>query len=82
MTLPKDEIVWAWNTTKITSGELARKYGVTRGVILGIVHRDPRAVKRRPLSPMQRKDRHIKALEAEVRRLQELEVSLAHRKAA
>lgn len=76
-TPPKNDIVWDWNTTKLTSGQLARKYNTTKGVILGIVHRDPRAKMRKPPTPMQLKDRRIKALEAEVARLQALEVSLS-----
>jgi hypothetical protein len=73
MNLPKDDIVWAWNTTKLTSGQLARKYKTTKGVILGIIHRDPRAKQRRPHTPLQKAKKEIKALRAEVSRLQEME---------
>jgi hypothetical protein len=78
MTLPKDEIVWDWNTTKFSAGQIARKYGTTRNVILGIVHRDPRAIQRRQLTPLQKAQKRIKALQAEVERLQALEVAKAH----
>lgn len=79
---PKDEIVWDWNTTDLSAREIGQKYGLSRSVILGIVHRDPRARERRPPTPLQKAYRYIKALEAEVRRLQELEASLTNRKAA
>ncbi|WP_201829611.1 hypothetical protein [Microvirga zambiensis] len=84
MTLPKDDIVWLWNTTDLSASRIGRKFGLTKGVVLGIVHRDPRAKMRRPPTPMQMKDRRIKALEAEVVRLQTLEAQLARtdRKAA
>jgi hypothetical protein len=80
MSLPRDEIVWQWNTTELTCGQLARKYGTTKGVILGIIHRDPRAKQRRPQTAAQKTRRYITALEAEVRRLQALEAALAQSK--
>lgn len=69
--LDRDGLVWDWNTTKLSGNQLARKYGVTRGVVLGIIHRDPRSNQRRPPTPLQRANRRIAALEAEVRRLRE-----------
>lgn len=75
----RDEIVWEWNTTKLTSGQLARKYGITKGKLLGIIHRDPRAVQRRPKTEMQKAQDRIKALEAEVLRLRTFEVKAARK---
>lgn len=68
----RDEIVWDWNTTKLTAGQLSRKYDLTRGQLLGIIHRDPRAVQRRPKSELRKAMERIKALEAEVARLRRL----------
>lgn len=75
----RDEIVWEWNTTKLTSGQLARKYGITKGKLLGIVHRDPRSIARRQKTEIQRANDRIKALEAEVLRLRTFEVKAARR---
>ena len=75
----RDEIVWDWNTTELTSGQLARKYKLTKGQVLGIIHRDPRAVQRRPKTEMQKAKDRIKALEAEVLRLRTFEVKAARR---
>lgn len=65
----RDEIVWDWNTTRLTSGQLARKYAMTKGQVLGIIHRDPRAKQRRPKTELQKAMERIKALEAELTRL-------------
>lgn len=73
----RDEIVWDWNTTELTSGQLARKYKLTKGQVLGIIHRDPRAIQRRPKTEMQKARERIKALEAEVLRLRTFEVKAA-----
>lgn len=75
----RDEIVWEWNTTKLTSGQLARKYKLTKGQVLGIIHRDSRAVQRRPKTEMQKAQERIKALEAEVLRLRAFEVQAARK---
>lgn len=75
----RDEIVWEWNTTELTSGQLARKYKLTKGQVLGIIHRDPRAIQRRPKTEMQKAQARIKALEAEVLRLRAFEVKAARR---
>lgn len=75
----RDEIVWDWNTTKLTCGQLARKYNMTVGQILGIVHRDPRARQRRPKTELQKAMERIKALEAEVIRLRAFEVKAARK---
>lgn len=75
----RDEIVWDWNTTELTSGQLASKYKLTKGQVLGIVHRDPRAVQRRPKTEIQKAQARIKALEAEVLRLRAFEVQAAQR---
>ena len=75
----RDEIVWEWNTTKLTSGQLARKYKLTKGQVLGIIHRDKRAVQRRPKTEMQKAQERIKALEAEVLRLRAFEVQAARK---
>ncbi|WP_368761996.1 hypothetical protein [Klebsiella pneumoniae] len=75
----RDEIVWDWNTTELTSGQLARKYKLTKGQVLGIIHRDPRAIQRRPKTEMQKAQERIKALEAEVLRLRAFEVNAARR---
>lgn len=71
--LPKNDIVWDWNTTKLTSGQLARKYKTTKGTVLGIIHRDPRSKPRKPPSQLQLAKKRIAQLEREVRRLQALE---------
>lgn len=76
-TLPKDDIVWLWNTTKLSAGQIANKYKTTKGTVLGIIHRDPRSKPRKPPSRLQQAKRRIAALEKEVKRLQELEASLA-----
>lgn len=68
----RDEIVWLWNTTSLTSGQLARKFKTTKGVVLGIVHRDPRAKQRRPLTPLQKALKENKLLRAELARLREV----------
>lgn len=75
----RDEIVWEWNTTELTSGQLARKYKLTKGQVLGIIHRDPRAIQRRPKTEMQKAKARIKALEAEVLRLRTFEVQAARK---
>lgn len=77
MSIPRDDIVWLWNTTSLSASQIGRKFNLTKGQVLGVVHRDPRAKQRKPPTPMQLKDRRIKALEAEVARLQALEASLA-----
>ncbi len=79
MTHPKDDIVWLWNTTRLSATQIGRKYGISRSVVLGIVHRDPRAKMRRPPTPMQKAQKEIKALRQEVARLQALEASLARK---
>lgn len=77
--IDKDTLVWEWNTTKLTSGQLARRHKATKGVVLGIIHRDPRSVSRRPATPLQKAQKEIKALRAEVARLQMIEVAKARR---
>ena len=80
MNLPKDDIVWAWNTTKLTAGQIGIRHGISRNVVLGIVHRDPRAKPRKPPTALQLKDRQIKAMEAEIARLQDIEAVLMKRR--
>lgn len=72
--LPKNDIVWDWNSTKLSAGQLARKYKTTKGTVLGIVHRDPRSKPRKPPSQLQLAKRRIAQLEREVIRLRALEV--------
>lgn len=78
----RDELVWDWNTTKLTSGQLARKYKLTKGQVLGIIHRDPRAVQRRPKTELQIAKTRIKALEAEVSWLRGLVAKTAQKQRA
>lgn len=75
----RDSLVWEWNTTKLTCGQLARKYKTTKGVVLGIIHRDPRAKQRRPPTAIQKLQKENKVLRAEIARLQMIEVARARR---
>lgn len=78
MTHPRDDIVWTWNTTDLSAAEIGRQHGLSRSVILGIVHRDPRAKSRRPPLAIQLQ-RRIKALKIEMKRLQRLEAVASRR---
>lgn len=49
----QDAILWKWSTTLDTAEEIGRSLGVSKGAVLGFLHRrrkagDPRATIRRP----------------------------------